>query len=178
MTISGSEDSAIQLSLDAVADLPQCRLDILLRVYHYFRRLEGLHRHLLWGIHEPSLGEGHERTHLPKIYAYPLLEAVANNLSEGNQSRPNICSRECTALANALLHVLYAQLLSLHRIGIVECPTRPTALLGYLALNFKCHHRAIAFLIRDTPPAEPLPASLVKYRLVSTVNSTITYDRR
>ena len=83
MTISGSEDSAIHLSLDAVADLPQCRLDILLRVYHYFRRLEGLYRYLLWGIHEPSLGEGHEGTHLPKIHTYPLFEAGTDDLGEG-----------------------------------------------------------------------------------------------
>ena len=83
MTISGSEDSAIHLSLDAVADLPQCRLDILLGVKDYFGGLQGIRCHFLWGIHEPSLGEGHEGTHLPKIHTYPLFEAGTDDLGEG-----------------------------------------------------------------------------------------------
>ena len=83
MIISGSEDSAIQLSLDAVADLPQCRLDILLGVKDYFGGLKGIRCHFLWSIHKPSLGEGHEGTHLPKIHTYPLFEAGTDDLGEG-----------------------------------------------------------------------------------------------
>ncbi len=88
------EGSAGGLSLDAVVDLPQSRLDILLRVKDYFGGLKGIRCHFLWAIHEPSLGEGHEGTHLPKIHSYPLLEAGTDDLSEGYQSCPYVWGRE------------------------------------------------------------------------------------
>ena len=73
------------IPLDLAGDTAERLADILLRVHDDLRRLEACFGDFFGGIHQLTLDEGHQGTHLAEVDAHTLLEARAHNFGEGPQ---------------------------------------------------------------------------------------------